>query len=176
MIKNLNREYFERHALQKGSSLVVGVVFIALMLPLALPVLLELKSPPTSVDKPSKYAAALTLAQAGIEKAIWEMNNGDISSWEGDYVLRTRTLFSLRDSSGKETGDVEIRVKWPYEQYPIVEAVGRVVYSSSIKKGTTTRFIVERKARTVLQRDGYTWVSVFPELSPKSVTVVKGSL
>ncbi len=139
----------------------MGIALMAIFLPLALPVLTELQNRPVSVDKPSKYSAALALAQTGIEKAIWEMNEGDISSWEGDGTLRVLTLSSVQSPDGKETGDVEIRVKWPYEQYPIVEAVGRVSYTSSFRGKGVARYIVERKAKTVLQRNEYEWAPVF---------------
>lgn len=171
-----NRERFAQYVSDKRSPLIVIVALIVLLLPLALPVLLELNSQPVSMDKPSKYTAALALAQAGVEKAIWEMNNGDILSWEGDRALRTRTLSFFKVPGGEETGEVEIRVKWPHEQYPVVEAVGRVAYTSSFKKGMTARFVVERKARTVLQRDGYVWVSVFPEVNTQPVPVVQGAM
>lgn len=156
------RDDYKRRYREKGSSLVVGVALIAIFLPLALPVMIELHNKPISVDKPSIYSAALALAQTGIEKAISEMNKGDISSWEGDSTMRMLTLSRVQSPEGKETGDVEIRVKWPYEQYPVVEAVGRVSYTSSFRGRGVARFIVERKARTVLQRNEYEWAPVFP--------------
>ncbi len=162
-MKDFKKETVMRQYREKGSSLIVGLAVMAIFLPLALPVLIELNNTPVSVDKPSKYSAALALAQVGVEKAIWEMNNGDITSWKGDSILRTRTLSSIPVLEGKETGDIEIRVKWPYEKYPVVEAVGRVAFTSSLKGRGTASIIVERKARTVLQNDGYIWTSVFPD-------------
>jgi hypothetical protein len=173
-MKSFIREDYKRRYREKGSSLVVGAALMAIFLPLALPVLIELHKKPVSADKPSVYSAALALAQTGIEKAIGEMNNGDISSWEGDSTLRMLTLSRVQSPEGKETGDVEIRVKWPYEQYPVVEAVGRVTYTSSWKGRGTARFIVERKARTVLQRNEYEWAPVFSNAQASLHTAEKG--
>lgn len=173
---NFKKEDFKRRYREKGSSLIVGVALMAIILPLALPVLIEIHNKPVSADKPSIYSAALTLAQAGVEKAIWEMNNGDITSWEGDNNLRTLTLTRVQAPEGKETGDVEIRVKWPYEQYPVVEAVGRVAYTSSLRGRGTARFIVERKARTVLKKKGYDWIPVFSSAQASGQTAEKGVL
>ncbi len=173
-MRSFIREDFKRRHREKGSSLVVGVALMAIFLPLALPILIELHNKPVSAEKPSKYSAALALAQTGIEKAIWEMNNGDISSWEGDSTMRVLTLSSVQSPEGKETGDVEVRVKWPYEQYPVVEAVGRVSYTSSWRGGGTARFIVERKAKTVLQSNGYEWTPVFSNALPSLRPAEKG--
>ena len=173
-MKDYKKETVMRYYREKGSSLIIGVAVMAIFLPLALPVLIELNSAPVSVDKPSKYSAALALAQAGVEKAIWEMNNGDITSWNGDSTLRITTLSSIQVLEGKESGDIEIRVKWPYEEYPVVEAVGRVVFTSPLKGRGTARIIVERKARTVLQKDGYSWTSVFPDAQASGQASQKG--
>lgn len=174
-MRSFIREDYKRRCRERGSSLVVGVALMAIFLPLALPVLSGLHKEPVTTDKPSIYSAALALAQTGIEKAIGEMNNGDISSWEGDSTMRILTLSRVQSPEGKETGDVEIRVKWPYEQYPVVEAVGRVSYTSSFRGRGVARFIVERKAKTVLQKNEYEWEPVFsraqasPHIVGKSV-------
>ncbi len=172
-MKSFIREDYKRRHREKGSSLVVGAALMAIFLPLALPVLIELNKEPVNADKPSKYSAALALAQTGIEKAIWEMNNGDISSWDGNSTMRTLTLSRVQSPEGEETGDVEIKVKWPHEKYPVVEAVGRVSYTSSFRGRGTARFIVERKARTVLQRNEYEWTPVFSSAPASLLTAGK---
>ncbi|MGD2244967.1 MAG: hypothetical protein PVI11_00315 [Candidatus Aminicenantes bacterium] len=173
-MRSFIREDYKRRYRERGSSLVVGVALMAIFLPLALPVLIELHKEPVTADKPSVYSAALALAQTGIEKAIGEMNNGNISSWDGDSTLRILTLTRVQSPEGKETGDVEIRVKWPYEQYPVVEAVGRMSYTSSFRGRGTARFIVERKARTVLQRNEHEWTPVFSNAQASLHTAEKG--
>ncbi len=174
-MKNFGREGYREHFRQKGSSLLASVALIAILLPLALPVLIEIHAEPGSSDKPSKYSAALVLAEVGLEKAILEMNNGDITTWEGDHSLRVLLLSRVPIPGGEETGDVEIRVKWPYEKYTVVEATGRVSYTSAMNGGTTARFIVERKAKTVLERKGTHWTSVFSEIQ-KTVQVADRSV
>jgi hypothetical protein len=175
-MRSFIRDDYKSRSREKGSSLVVGVALMAIFLPLALPVLIELHKTPVSADKPSKYSTALALAQTGIEKAIWEMNNGDISSWDGDSTTRILTLTRVQAPQGKDTGDVEIRVKWPYEQYPVVEAVGRVSYTSSFRGRGTARFIVERKAKTVLQRNEYEWTPVFSNVQASFQTAEKSGM
>jgi len=173
-MKEFKRARYGGYFKEKGSSLFIGLALMAILLPLALPVLIEINREPVSVDKPSVYSSALALAQAGVEKAIREMNSGEIFYWQGDSRLKTLTLSSWQVPGSKETGDIEIRVKWLNEDNPVVEAVGRVSYTDSFKRGTTARFLVERKAGTVLKRDGYTWVSLFPQAP--ALSVVKGSM
>jgi hypothetical protein len=173
-MKDFKKARYRGYFKERGSSLFIGLALMAILLPLALPVLIEINREPVSVDKPSVYSSALALAQAGVEKAIREMNSGEIAYWQGDSRLKTLTLSSWQVPGSKETGDVEIRVKWLHEDNPVVEAIGRVAYTGSFKRGMTARFIVERKAGTVLKRDGFNWVSLFPQTP--SLSVVKGSM
>ncbi|MDH5468409.1 MAG: hypothetical protein OEY25_13410 [Candidatus Aminicenantes bacterium] len=173
-MKDFKRARYGGYFKEKGSSLFIGLALMAILVPLALPVLIEINREPVSVDKPSVYSSALALAQAGVERAIREMNSGEIAYWQGDSRLKTLTLPSWQVPGSKETGDVEIRVKWLNEDNPVVEAIGRVSYTDSFKRGMTARFIVERKAGTVLKRDGYNWVSLFPQTP--ALSVVKGSM
>jgi hypothetical protein len=172
-MKYFTRESYREHFSEKGSSLLASVALIAILLPLALPVLIEIHAEPVSSDKPSKYSAALALAEVGLEKAILGMNNGDITTWEGDHSLRILLLSRVPIPGGEETGDIEIRVKWPYEKYTVVEATGRVSYTSAMNGGATARFIVERKAKTVLERKGTRWTSLFPEAQESAQVAAK---
>ena len=80
-----------------GSILIIGMTILAFLLVFAVPHLF-MQSPVNKVtDKSTNYSAALSLAEAGVERVIWELNYGDISSWKGDSTSRTLTISSYLD-------------------------------------------------------------------------------
>jgi hypothetical protein len=98
------------------------------LLLLAVPFLYQLSFENRLTTKSYKSSAALSLAEAGVERAIWELNYGDISSWTGDDTLRTMGISSFQAAGGKVIGDVGIRIVDPKADHPIVESRGMVSY------------------------------------------------
>jgi len=66
------------------------------------------------------------LAEASGEKAIWELNYGDISSWDLDEEagLWILTISDFETSGGNIIGDIEISVEdpegLPGDSFPLV--------------------------------------------------------
>lgn len=146
-----------------GSILIIGMTVLAFLLVFAVPQLFQ-QSPENKVtDKSANYSAALSLAEAGVERVIWELNHGDISSWKGDSALRTLTISSYQAPASEVIGDIEIWVEDPDGENPQVKSTGRVAYTSSIAEGMTARVYVERTTRAELERNGYNWVCSFPQ-------------
>jgi len=134
---------------EHGSVLVLGVLFLAFMLLLAVPFLFMLSNDNRSTEKSYKSMAALSLAEAGVERAIWELNNGDIYSWSGDSALRTMNISSFQTPDGNLIGSIDIQIEDPGSDNPVVESTGRVPHV-----GLMT---VDRTARVVLELgEGYT--------------------
>jgi competence protein ComGC len=99
---------------EKGFVLVVGLIVMMVLLLLTVPFLYQLSFENRLTNKSYKSSAALSLAEAGVERAIWELNYGDISSWTGDDTLRTMGISSFQAAGGNVIGDQdsEIRVRW----------------------------------------------------------------
>ena len=131
---------------ERGAALVVILIVTVAMLLISTPFLFKLSGQYRSADSSFKSLAALNLAEAGVERAIWELNYGDITAWDGDSTLRTLTLFSVDDSSGNPVGDVVIRVLDAEGDNPAVESMGRVVFSGST--------MIEKTVRAELEWDG----------------------
>lgn len=119
--------------------LVIGVIIMAFLLLLVLPFLYQLSAENRLTDKSFKSSIALSLAEAGIERALWELNFGDITTWDGDSSLRTLTITSFQTPSGNVAGDFEIKVYNPETKQPIVESRGIVSYSDSALMAKATR-------------------------------------
>ena len=146
-----------------GSILIIGMTFLAFLLVFAVPHLFQ-QSPENKVtDKSANYSAALSLAEAGVERVIWELNYGDISTWKGDSTSRTLTISSYQAPASDVIGDIEIRVEDPDGESPQVKSTGRVAYTSPLAEGKTARVYLERTTRVELERNGYNWVCSFPQ-------------
>jgi len=124
---------------EKGFVLIVGLIVMMVLLLLAVPFLYQLSFENKLTTKSYKSSAALSLAEAGVERAIWELNYGDISSWTGDDTLRTMGIPSFQAAGGNVIGDVGIRVVDPTADHPIVESRGTVSYVGSLEVIRTVR-------------------------------------
>jgi len=146
-----------------GSILIIGMTILAFLFVFAVPHLFQ-QSPENKVtDKSTNYSAALSLAEAGVERVIWELNYGDISTWKGDSTSRTLIISSYQAPASEVIGDIEIRVEDPDGENPQVRSTGRVTYTSSLAEGKTARVYLERTTRMELERSGYNWVCSFPQ-------------
>jgi Tfp pilus assembly protein PilX len=115
----------------QGFILVTSVIVTLVMLLLAGPFLFQLSADNKSHKKSSKSLTALSLAEAGVERAIWEINYGDMSSWEGDSSERTLTIPDFQTSNGNVLGDIEINVTYPEGDNPVIESIGKVSLTDS---------------------------------------------
>jgi hypothetical protein len=128
MRKSVISKDVEGRQKEQGFVLVVGMVIMGVLLLLAIPFLYQLTFENRLTDKSFKSSAATSLAEAGVDRAIWELNYGDISGWTGDDTLRTMSISSFQAAGGNVIGDVGIRVVDPTADHPIVESRGIVSY------------------------------------------------
>lgn len=131
---------------EQGYILVIGIVFMTCLLLLVLPFLLQLSTEYRLTNKYFQTSSALSLAEAGIERAIWEINKGNISDWNGDSSLRTLTISKFQAADGNIIGDIEIRIANPGGENPIIESTGSITGSDSIIYVKIARVVLERGA------------------------------
>jgi Tfp pilus assembly protein PilX len=129
---------------EQGYILFVGILFMTCLLVLVVPFLLQLSTEYRLTNKYFQSSSALSLAEAGVERAIWEINNGNISGWNGDSSLRTMTISNFQAASGSVIGDIEIRISNTEGENPIIESTGLVSGSNSITFVRTARVVLER--------------------------------
>jgi len=113
------------------------------MLLLAVPFLFMLSNENRSTEKSYKSMAALSMAEAGVERAIWELNNGDIYGWSGDSSLRTMNISSFQTPDGNLIGSIDIRIEDPGSDNPVIESTGRVPYVGDMTVDKTARVVLE---------------------------------
>lgn len=129
---------------EKGAILIIAVIILMLLLLLSFPFLFQMSTEYKIAEKTYKSFAALNLAEAGIDRAIWELNHGDITTWPGDSSSRSMTLTDFQASGGKVIGDVEIIVTEPESDNPVVESIGKVAYSDTLEVSKATRVVLNR--------------------------------
>jgi len=129
---------------EKGAILLIAVIILMFLLLLSFPFLFQMSTEYKIAEKTYKSFAALNLAEAGIDRAIWELNHGDITTWPGDSSSRTMTLTDFQASGGKVIGDVEITVTEPESDNPVVESIGKVAYSDTLEVSKATRVVLNR--------------------------------
>ena len=134
IFKNINKRKEER-----GAILVIGLLFLVFMLLLAIPFLFQVSNERRSSEKSYKAFAALSLAEAGVERAIWELNSGDIYSWSAAGSLRTMDIGSFLTSDGETMGSIEIQVEGSGGDTPIVQSTGKVPYIGTLTVDRTAR-------------------------------------
>ncbi|MGB8953362.1 MAG: hypothetical protein WCC06_11940 [Candidatus Aminicenantales bacterium] len=133
----------KRH--ERGAILIVSILTVLMMVLLALPFVFKLSSHYRSSERSYKSLAALNLAEAGAEMAIWEFNYGDISSWSGDSDLRTKTISSVQASGGQDVGDISIQVADPEGNSPKIESTGIVSFSVSQPLSKSVQVVLEKQ-------------------------------
>ena len=116
---------------EKGAVLVISLLVTVALLIVIMPFLFKLSGEYRKTDRTFKSLAALNLAEAGVERAIWELNFGDISTWSGDSTARTLTLSSVQTSEGDTVGDIVISISNPESSSPIVESTGKILFRNS---------------------------------------------
>jgi len=120
--KNKNKE--------QGFILIIGIIVLAFLLLLAVPFLLQVTSERRHTERAYQSLQALSLAEAGIERAIWAMNEQNTSTWSGDADLRTMTISDFQSSDGNVMGDIQISIADPEGENPVIEATGSVAVGS----------------------------------------------
>jgi len=137
--RNLKSKNVEAKHEEQGFVLVIGMIVMTVLLLLAVPFLYQLSFENKLTNKSYKSSAALSLAEAGVDRAIWELNYGDISGWTGDDTLRTMDISSFQAAGGNVIGDVGIKVVDPSADHPIVESRGAVSYVGAQEVVRTVR-------------------------------------
>lgn len=129
---------------EQGVMLVLALIVSFVMLIVAVPFIFKLSAQYRNAERSYKTLAALNLAEAGVERAIWELNHGDISSWNGDDQLRSLDISSFQTSGGTAIGDIDVILINPESDNPFIEATGKVPYIDDLTVVKKIRVVLEK--------------------------------
>ena len=128
---------------ERGAALIIAILVTLAMLIVAMPFLTKLSGQYRSTEKTYRQLAALNLAEAGVERAIWELNHGNIANWEGDENLKTLTISSFQASGGTDVGGIVIEVSEHDSDSPVIQSRGRVPHIGTATLDKTIRVQLE---------------------------------
>ncbi len=129
-MKDKNNKNLKNNHEERGFILVLGVIISSFLLLLVVPFMFKVSTESTLTKTSLNSLTALSLAEAGIERAIWEMNIGDISAWNGDENLRTMDISNFQASGGSVIGQIQISITDPLGDHPVIVATGTVAGGS----------------------------------------------
>ena len=135
---------FRNYQKERGSILVITILLSFLTLLLATPFLTKISGQYRITNKSFRQITAFNLAEAGVERAIWELNHGTIIDWEGDAESRTLIISSFQADDGTEVGDISITVLDLQGENPVIESTGRVSYIGSNDIEKSIRVVLEK--------------------------------
>jgi len=127
---------------ERGSVLAISLLVSVFMAILAIPFMTKYASRFRLTGKSFGSLAALNLAEAGLERAIWELNYGDISSWGGTSSERTLSISNFTAADGTVIGNIATTVYEPEGMAPVIEATGTVAFSGSQNISKTIRIVL----------------------------------
>ncbi|MCJ7563446.1 MAG: hypothetical protein MUP52_02520, partial [Candidatus Aminicenantes bacterium] len=127
---------------ERGSVLAISLLVSVFMAILAIPFMTKYSSRFRLTGKSFGSLAALNLAEAGLERAIWELNYGDILSWSGTSAQRTLNISNFTAAGGTVIGNISTTVYEPEGMAPVIEATGTVAFSGSQNISKTIRVVL----------------------------------
>jgi hypothetical protein len=143
----MNDENGRASGRERGAVLIVAILLIVCMAVMAAPFLSRLSGQYRSTDRGYKSMAAFNLAEAGVDMAVFELNNmWLIFDWQAseDGAI-SRTIDDLAGSGGEAVGDVDIRIFPLVGEERIVDSMGKVPFIADRE--------VDRSVQVVLQAE-----------------------
>jgi len=130
---------------QNGYALIfVSLLTVVILFILCVAYMSLISSESRFVSMSYQSNTAINLAEAGVEKAIWEVNYGG-DTWTGwalDGTDRVFTDTSFQGSNGTSMGDFTVRVVNPSGTNPIIEATGYVPSKAAAGAQRTVRVVL----------------------------------
>ena len=155
MMVRTRRKVFKGGPHEKGMILAVATMVIVVMLIMAVPFLFKLSAQYRTTEKGQKSVSAFNLAEAGVERALWEMNQ----PWTVDGGLvwdesqqGTETIPDLTGADGTVIGDVNILVTSPTGGTPdtrAIEGTGLVPFVGTATVNRTARVNLEKYFKSI---------------------------
>ncbi len=140
---------------EKGMILAVATMIVVVMLILAVPFLVKLSAQYRTTEKGQKSVSAFNLAEAGVERALWEINRpwavDDGIAWD-ESGQGTESIADLRAADGVVMGDVSILVTAPTGGTPdtrAIEGTGLIPFLGSATVNRTARVNLEKYFKSI---------------------------
>lgn len=140
---------------EKGMILAVATMVVVVMLIMAVPFLFKLSAQYRTTEKGFKSNSAFELAEAGIDRALWEMNRP--FAFDGGLVWNeaqqgSETIANLTGADGTVIGDINIQVSSPSGGIPdtrFIEATGLIRFIGDRTVNRVVRVNLEKYFKSI---------------------------
>jgi len=145
-----------RSAAERGSVLVVAIMVLVAMLIIAIPFLFRLSAQSRTTEKGYRSEAAFHLAEAGVEKTLWRINepftdpsstDAEAIQWTTDGTNQLGAINDLKTPDNKVIGDIAIIQGPPSGTEPALmtlQSTGQVPFIANATVNRTVRVNLER--------------------------------
>lgn len=144
-------------AREEGFILAAGMMVMIVMLIMATPFLFKFSGQYRATERSFKSMSAFNLAEAGIEQAVYELNNGFmILPWTVDAggTLRT-TLDDFSSADGKVIGDINVDILPPSgppgDETRFVESQGQIPFIADRTVDRSVRVLLEAEYGSIFK-------------------------
>lgn len=159
-MKSQGIDILKRKVSERGGILIVATLVIVVMLIIAIPFLFKLSAQWRSTERSYRAQAAFNLAEAGVDKVMWEINldwmdtpydptqDPERINWSVDGT--TGSIDNIRSADSQVTGDVAITLGEdpdPGGMAPVtrpLESAGMVAFIANRTVDRTVRVILEK--------------------------------
>ena len=141
-MREMKKETIKKSQQEQGAILVVTLLIVVVLMIFALPTLSGLSTQYKRTENTFKSLSAFNFAEAGVDRAIWELNYGDISTWSGDSQARTLNF----DYGEFGDGEITITIENLDSESPVIESQGRVLNTGSQYVEKTIRVALSKES------------------------------
>ncbi len=149
------KRLFKKGPHEKGMILAVATMVVVVMLIMAVPFLFKLSAQYRTTEKGFKSSSAFDLAEAGIDRALWEMNRP--FAFDGGLVWNeaqqgTETIANFDSSDGTVIGDISILVSSPTGGAPdtrFIESTGLIRFIGNRTVNRVVRVNLEKYFKSI---------------------------
>ena len=153
----MNKKNIQKRAHEKGFILAVAMMVIVVMLIMAMPFLFKLSAQYRTTERSFKSLSAFNLAEAGVERAIYELNNGYMFlPWtvEPDGTLKT-SMLNFAAADGKVIGDINVDILPPAgatgDETRFVESQGQISFIANRTVDKEVRVLLEAEYGSIFK-------------------------
>jgi hypothetical protein len=151
-MSKVKKKACHRGSREKGAMLAEAIMAIMVMMILAVPYMSKLAAKSETIPKGYEAVSALCLAEAGVEKAIAELNKGAWLETEGISTNLTMAIDGFETPGGAIVGDLDITLL-PFDQAArtrLVEATGTVRLADFSELAKTVRVVLQKADEYVI--------------------------
>jgi len=150
----------KRKARERGGILVIAIIVILAMLILAIPFLFKLSASNRSTERAARALSALNLAEAGVDKVVWDINQDPASSYDPlkddgriNWNLNKTigTIDNIKTPDNSVSGNVAITLGVDPDPSGMTPSVTRPLESTGLVPFIADR-TVDRTVRVVLEK------------------------